>query len=66
MYIVVAMVPACLLGWLFWKLLGRTGLSRALRVALTLVGAALIASFVFWGGIYLSILMFQWNDPITW
>ena len=66
MYLILIPALACLLGRLIWKGLGRTGLSRPLRVALTLAGAVLGSALIYWGGIYLSILLFQWNDPATW
>lgn len=66
MYILFAAALACLLGRLIWKGLGRTALSRPLRAVLTLAGAVLAAALVYWGLLYLSVLLFLWNDPVTW
>ena len=66
MYLIFVPVLACMLGRLIWTGLCRTGLPRSLRVALTLAGAVLGSALIYWGGIYLSVLLFQWNDPITW
>lgn len=66
MYIIFAAALACLLGRLIWKELGRTALSRPVRAGLTALGVVVSAALVFWGAVYLSIRLFQWNDPITW
>lgn len=66
MYFVPEIALVCLVGWLMWKGLGRTGLSSPVRAGLTMLGVVVSAALVFWGGICLSIYLFQRNDPITW
>lgn len=66
MYVILGAVLVYLLGRLVWKGLGRTGLSHPARAGLTALGVAAGAALVFWGSVYLSIYLFQWNDPITW
>ena len=66
MYIIWPLALACLMGGLIWTGLDRAGLSRLPRAVLALLGAAAVSALVYWGGIYLSIFLFQWNDPVTW
>ncbi len=64
MYIVLFFALTCLSGWLIWRRLCRTRLPGVVCVFLELIGAALVFSAFFWISIYISIYLFQLNDPV--
>ena len=63
MLVCLAALP---LGWLLWTLLGTIRLARSPRILLTVFGAGISALLLVWGGLSLAILMYTWNDPVTW
>ena len=57
-------LTAAAVAFLFW-LLGKTNLPQWGRLALSLLMGVLFALVLSWVMLYLSILAFQMNDPIT-
>ena len=65
MYVILIFALACLLGWLLWRRLCRTHLLPFLRALLTLLCIVVSYIVLFWISIYISIHLFQMNDPIS-
>lgn len=66
MYLILMFILSCLLGWVIWHRLCRTRIPAFLRLILALLAAALIFVALFWISVYVSIYLFQLNDPISW
>ena len=66
MYSFAAVLLALLIARGGWGLLKRTRLPRAARLLTALLIGGAAAALLYWGMLYLSILAFQINDPVTW
>ena len=59
---VLAVLVTYLLGRLVWRGLGKTALPKAVRIALTALAALLCFAALYWLSLYISVLLFLWND----
>ena len=60
--VVLAALLAYLAGRLVWRGLGKTALPKAARVALTALAAAACFVALYWLSLYISVLLFLWQD----
>ena len=51
---------------LTWRGLTQVSLSALLKAWLVMLVGILTAVILFWGIVYISIILFQLNDPIGW
>ena len=66
MYLLLLPLLAVPAGTGVWFLLGRTKLTRPLRLLIAILAGAAAALLLFWGSLCLAILAWQWSDPPTW
>ena len=66
MYLLLTSALAAFAGGAVWRLLGRTGWRRPLRILLAVLAGALAAALLYWGMLVLAIYAWQWSDPVTW
>ena len=66
MYLLLTAVLAAFAGGAVWRLSGRTGWRRPLRILLAVLAGLLVAVLLYWGMLVLEIYAWQWSDPVTW
>ena len=66
MYLLLTAVLAAFAGGAVWRLSGRTGWRRTLRILLAVLAGLLVAVLLYWGMLVLAIYAWQWSDPVTW
>ena len=66
MYLLLTAALAAFAGCAVWRLLGRTGWRRPLRILLAVLAGVLAAVLLYWGILVLAIHAWQWSDPVTW
>ena len=64
MYLMLLLPLAAALTFGIWRLLGRTKLQPAARLALALLLGAAVSALLLWCVLAGTILLWQWNDPI--
>lgn len=65
MYIILIFILSCLLGWVIWRGLRRTKLPPIVCALLAMLCIVLIFIILFWISVYVSVLLFQLNDPVS-
>jgi len=66
MYIVLFLLLLLLVGWLARTLLYKTNLPGGIVLLIIVLIGIAAAAALYRAAIYLSVLAFQWNDPIAW
>ena len=66
MYLLLISVPAASAGCAVWRLSGRAGWRRPLRILLAVLAGLLAAALLYRGMLVLAIYAWQWSDPVTW
>ena len=66
MYLLLIPVLAVFAGGAVWRLLGRTGWRRPLRLLAAVLAGVLAAILLYRGMLVLAIYAWQWSDPVTW
>ena len=59
MFSLLSLPLAALITWLVWQALSRSRFMPGTRALLTILTAILSMVLLFWGGVYLSIFLFQ-------
>lgn len=65
MHIILIFILSCLLDWVIWRGLRRTKLPPIVCALLAMLCIVLIFIILFWIGVYVSVLLFQLNDPVS-
>ena len=66
MYLLLISVLAASAGCAVWRLSGRAGWRRPLRILLAVLAGLLAAALLYRGMLVLAIYAWQWSDPVTW
>ena len=66
MYILLFLLLLLLVGLLARTLLYKTKLPVGVVLPIVVLIGITAAAVLYWAAVYLSVLSFQWNDPITW
>lgn len=66
MYLLLISVLAVSAGCAAWRLSGRAGWRRPLRILLAVLAGLLAAALLYRGMLVLAIYAWQWSDPVTW
>ena len=66
MYLLLTAALAAFAGGPVWRLSGRAGWRRPLRILLAVLAGVLAAVLLYWGMLVLAIYVWQWSDPVTW
>ncbi len=64
MYLFLLPPLAAILTYGGWRLLGKTKLHPAARLALALILGTAVSALLLWCVLVGAILLWQWNDPI--
>ena len=64
MYLFLLFPLTAVLTYGVWRLLGRTKFRGIGRLLLSLLLGAVLSALLLWCVIAVSILMYQWNDPV--
>ena len=65
MYLFLLFPLTAVLTYGAWRLLGRTKLRGIWRLILSFLLGAILSVLLLWCVIAVSILMYQWNDPVS-